>query len=117
MAKEYVKNYPKEMTEINEHLLSIEKVVSTLPAEASFTKSLKTTVINFRKKMDTFLSISAELTPQQKAAIAAIKAGKPESEVSAILSGKSSGNEPVEGGAGSDDEKPPVSPKVKGKRH
>ena len=113
MAKEYVKNYPNEIAQINEHLSAIEKVVESLPAEASFTKSLQTTVINFRKKVDAFLVTGSALSEQQKAAIAAIKAGKSPKEILSAL--QSTSENPDGGSAGSNDEKPTTS--KRGKKH
>lgn len=103
MTKEYVKNYPTQIAEINEHLSKIAEIVNSLPQEASFTKSLQTSVINFQKKVDGFLAVSAKITDKQRAAIAAIKAGKSAEEVSEILTAPDNSDE---GSTGSNDEKP-----------
>ena len=108
MTKEYVKNYNKQINEINSHLSEIEQIVNTLPETASFTKSLKTTVVNFNKKVSGFLETGNPLTDEQRRAIAGIKSGKiPLSALSPYMEASS---------AGGNDEKPTVKQSAKKKR-
>ena len=75
MTKEYVKNYKKEMEAIKEHTSKIDEIVSSLPS-SSWKRSLEVTMLNFNRKLDGFLETSAELTADQRIAIAGIKSGK-----------------------------------------
>jgi predicted nucleotidyltransferase len=75
MTKEYVKNYRNEMQMIKEKIEEINAVVVTLPI-SSWRGSLEVTMVNFEKKINAFLEVSAELTTEQKEAIARIKKGE-----------------------------------------
>jgi hypothetical protein len=75
MAKEYIKNYLAEMRAIKEKIDEINKIVGILPI-SSWRASLEVTMVSFEKKINTFLEVNAELTTEQKEAIARIKKGE-----------------------------------------
>jgi hypothetical protein len=75
MTKEYVKNYKKDMEDINSHLSSIAGIVNVFP-ESSWKKSLVTSVVNFDKKVQSFLNTTTCLTTEQKDYITRIKKGE-----------------------------------------
>jgi hypothetical protein len=92
MTKEYVKNYHEEIRTIKAKQEEIDGVISTLPM-SSWKQSLELSSMNFNKKLDKFLETGAELTAEQREAIAAIKSGKiPVSALSSYMEESSAGN-------------------------
>ena len=88
MSKQYVKDKKDEIEKIDEHLSAIADIVKDFPQDASWTKSLNTSLVNFQKKITAFLSTSAELTEEQKKAIKAIRSGKASTEEISALSAR-----------------------------
>jgi len=83
-----VKDSLTEIRAINEALKNIRDIVEKLPAEASWAKSIKTSLENFDKKINNFLAENIELTEEQKKAIEAIKSGAiPQEALSSLVKG------------------------------
>ena len=70
---------------LKEKIEECEKIINRLPAESSYTKSLKVSNGNYKKKLTDCLKIGKPMSEEQKRAIAAIKSGKAtEAEISAL---------------------------------
>ena len=115
-TKQYVKNYKEQMQEIMSHLSAIDKVISGLPETASWTTSLKTSQVNYVKKVESFLATSEELTESQKNAIRAIKSGKLTEEEVSSLSARVEKSKPATSAGGSKQEQTKKA-SVKGKKN